>query len=73
MYPPFWGGFNMTSPVVAGHNQLHWKDVLGPFYRLHRDGPSIQPVIRVEFFVPSSVAAASPFSFCVSNLSALIQ
>ncbi len=72
MYPPFWGGFNMTSPVVAGHNQLHWKDVLGPFYVV--TAPAFDPtaIIRVEFLVPSSDAAASQFSFCVSNLSALL-
>jgi hypothetical protein len=72
MYPPFWGGFNMTSPVVAGHNELHWKEVLGPFY--DATAPPFDPtaVIRVEFFVQSSVAAAAQFSFCVSNLAALL-
>jgi len=69
--PPFWGGLEMTSPVVPGHNEVLWKDVMGPFY--DPAAPAFDPtmVLRLEFLVPSSVFAATPFSFCVSNLIAI--
>jgi hypothetical protein len=71
--PAFWGGFNVVSPVVAGHNEVLWTHVEGPFY--DAVAPAFDPttVLRVEFLVPTNATAASPFSFCVSNLSALLQ
>jgi hypothetical protein len=72
-YPPFWGGFQQVSPVKPGHNEIRWSTVTGPFYDV--TAPAFDPtaVYRVEFLVPSSVTAAIPFSFCISNLTALLQ
>ena len=34
----FWGGDNQASPVKAGHNEIKWADVKGPFYDTDRAG-----------------------------------
>lgn len=72
--PAFWDGVNSPiSPVVAGHNEVRWKNVVGPFYDFNP--PAFDPtmVVRVEFLVPTTAQTATPFLFCVSNLSALLQ
>jgi hypothetical protein len=71
--PPFWGGDQMISPVRAGHNEILWSKVLGPFYDLL--APAFDPtaIMRVEFLVAPSVPTATPFAFCISNLTALVQ
>jgi hypothetical protein len=70
--PAFWGGLMLTSPVVAGHNVVLWKDVVGPFYDALARPFDPTMVVRVEFLVSTSVSTAAPFSFCVSNLAALL-
>jgi hypothetical protein len=63
----------MISPVRAGHNEILWSKVLGPFYDLL--APAFDPtaIMRVEFLVAPSVPTATPFAFCISNLTALVQ
>ena len=72
-YPPFWGGLQQISPVKVGHNQIMWRDVVGPYY--DTTAPAFDPtaIYRVEFLVPTNVTNATPFSFCVSNLTAVLQ
>jgi hypothetical protein len=72
--PAFWDGANNPiSPVVAGHNEVRWNNVVGPFYDF--SPPAFDPtmVVRVEFLVPTSTQTATSFSFCVSNVIALLQ
>lgn len=70
---PFWGGNYMISPVFPGHNEVRWPSVLGPYFDPAPPAFDVTAIWRVEFLVPSLTTAPSPFSFCISNLSALLQ
>ena len=70
----FWGGdVNPVSPVHTGHNQFRWADVKGPFYLL--TAPVFDPtqILTLQFHIQPSVAAPIAYSFCVSNLVALMN
>jgi hypothetical protein len=70
-YPAYWDGFSNLSPVTAGSNAILWSDVLGPMYEI--PAPAFDPtqLVAVQFTVVSNDKSPTPFSFCISNLTAL--
>ena len=64
----YWGATSAFpgSPVVAGTNVIRWADVRIP----SAVAPAFDPTMieSVLFHVPTTVTAAGPYSFCVSNL-----
>jgi hypothetical protein len=68
----FWGGDLMTSPVKAGHNEIRWADVKGPFY--DTAAPTFDPktILSIQFHIPTSASSSAPYNFCISNLSAIL-
>jgi hypothetical protein len=58
-YPP--------SPVVVGTNTMSWSAVTGP--KGHFFDPT--EIEAIQFHVPSSTAAGSLYSFCISNFKML--
>jgi hypothetical protein len=58
-YPP--------SPVVVGTNTMSWSAVMGP--KGHFFDPT--EIEAIQFHVPSSTAAGSLYSFCISNFKML--
>jgi hypothetical protein len=69
----FWGGDQMLSPVKAGHNEILWSKVTGPFY--DTVAPPFDPttILSIQFHVPTSTTASATYNFCISNLSAILQ
>ncbi len=69
----FWGGDQMLSPVKAGHNEFKWADVKGPFYDML--APPFDPttILSIQFHIPTSTTASASYTFCISNLSAILQ
>ncbi len=68
----FWGGDNQSSPVKAGHNEIKWADVKGPFYDTAAPVFDPKTIYSIQFHVPASATAAATYNFCISNLSAII-
>jgi len=69
----FWGGANMSSPVKIGHNEFRWKDVTGPFYDPVATPFDPTTIYSIQFHIPTTTSAAAPYTFCISNLSAILQ
>lgn len=69
----FWGGTNMSSPVKIGHNEFRWKDVVGPFYDPVATPFDPTTIYSIQFHIPTSTTASASYSFCISNLAAIIQ
>ncbi len=70
---PFWGGDQMSSPVVANKpNVILWKDVKGPFYDLAATPFDPTTILSIQFHVPTTATASAPYNFCISNLSAIL-
>jgi len=69
----FWGGDQMLSPVKAGHNEILWTKVTGPFY--DTVAPPFDPtsIYSIQFHIPTSTTASATYTFCISNLSAILQ
>jgi len=69
----FWGGDQMSSPILKGHNEFLWKDVKGPFY--DSVAPPFDPttILSIQFHIPTTTTASAAYSFCISNLSAILQ
>ena len=69
----FWGGDQMLSPVMKGHNEILWTKVTGPFY--DTVAPPFDPttIYSIQFHVPTSTTASASYQFCISNLSAILQ
>ena len=66
--PAYWGANALfaDSPAVAGTNVIRWADVrIAGTAPLAFDPTKIESVL---FHVPTTVMAAGPYSFCVSNL-----
>ncbi len=68
----FWGGDQMISPVVKGHNEILWTKVTGPFY--DTVAPPFDPtkILSIQFHALTSATASASYTFCVSNLSAIL-
>ena len=65
----YWGGtISNFSPVVPGHNELHWSDVGGPSYLTNPPPFDPTKLEDVDFHVIANTNAPVPFSFCVSNI-----
>jgi hypothetical protein len=69
----FWGGDQMLSPVKAGHNEILWTKVTGPFYDTVAPPFDATTILSIQFHVPTSTTASASYMFCVSNLSAILQ
>lgn len=69
----FWGGAQMLSPVKMGHNEILWKDVKGPFYDLTALPFDPTTIYSIQFHIPTSTTASASYTFCISNLSAIVQ
>lgn len=71
---PFWSGASSeTSPVHAGRNEFRWADVGGPIWV--DQPPRFDPthLVSIVFHVPTRAAGAVVFSFCISDLTALVD
>lgn len=68
----FWDGLKQISPVVAGHNEVLWTKVAGPFY--DATAPAFDPtsIYSIQFHVLTSATSSGTYNFCVSNLSAIM-
>jgi hypothetical protein len=67
--PAYWGGSTSNfSPVVAGHNEIRWSEVGGPFYLT--DPPPFDPnkLEDVDLHVIANPVAPIPYSFCINNI-----
>jgi hypothetical protein len=69
---PFWGGDQMSSPVKMGPNTIMWKDVKGPFYDPAPTPFDPTTLLSVQFHIPTTATSSAPYSFCVSNMSAIL-
>jgi hypothetical protein len=71
--PAFWAGYQIISPVRVGHNEVRWTDVDGPYYLV--DAVVFDPtsILSMRFHVVSGTSAPIAYSFCVSNLVALLR
>jgi hypothetical protein len=78
--PAFWGGASPpvagageTSPVHAGRNELRWSEVGGPPWL--DNPPRFDPtkLIAIMFLVPAHPTGARGFSFCIRELTALVN
>jgi hypothetical protein len=72
--PAFWGGAaSEASPVHAGRNEFRWADVGGPIWI--DDPPPFDPtqLAGIGFMVPAVPGAARSFSFCIDQLTALLD
>jgi hypothetical protein len=69
---PYWNGAaNNVSPVKAGTNTIPFAAVTGPMYATNPPAFDPTTVLSIQFHVVPSTAATTPFSFCVSNLTAI--
>ncbi len=64
---------NSKLPAAGGHVEIHWSDVGGPMYLT---GASSYPfdktkIESIQFQVFTNVNMATPYSFCINNLSVL--
>ena len=71
--PAFWGGFDIISPVRVGHNEVRWSDVYGPYYLTNAVVFDPTMILSMRFHVPNGTTGPSAYSFCVSNLVALLR
>jgi hypothetical protein len=64
---------DQSSPVMAGRNQFHWRDVLGPFYLYPTSPPMVDPtmLLSMQFHVPTGTSSEAPYAFCLSDITAL--
>jgi hypothetical protein len=69
----YWEGALMDlSPVSgAGHYEIRWADVGGPAYLTAPPPFDPTKLERIQFHVPSQAAAATPYSFCLKNITLL--
>jgi hypothetical protein len=72
---PYWmGGTKSSSPLKAGHMQVNFSDVGGPFYLTQQSPPTTPPafdatkVQSIQWQVFTNTTASTPYSFCVANL-----
>jgi hypothetical protein len=81
---PYWDGANMaSSPLTNGlHVEIPWAQVGGPMYLSGQTPPVPIPpfdataqthVESIQFQVFTNTTAATPYSFCVNNLTLLTQ
>lgn len=68
----FWDGTKQISPVAAGHNEVLWTKVTGPFY--DTAAPPFDPssIFSIQFHVLTSATSSGTYNFCISNLSAIM-
>jgi len=72
---PYWGADNRYPPskVVVGRNEFRWADVAAPRpenYTFDRT-----KILAIQFHVPAVVSGTerSPYEFCISNLTFLVE
>ena len=72
---PYWmGDTNASSPLAVGHMKVNFSDVGGPAYLKNQTPPTTPPafdktkVQSIQFQVFTVTSSATPYSFCVSNL-----
>ena len=82
---PYWDGAIRASSPLTGttanpqHVEIRWADIGGPFYLMQEapavdfDGYPFDPraVQAIQFLVFTNTAVATPYNFCVANLSFL--
>jgi hypothetical protein len=65
----YWAGSaSNASPVVAGHNELRWSEVGGPFYLTNPPPFDPTKLEAVAFHVITNASAPVPYSFCINNV-----
>lgn len=72
---PYWDADDRypPSPVVVGRNEFRWTDVAAPRpenYTFDR-----KKILAIQFHVPAVVSGTerSPYEFCISNLTFLVE
>jgi hypothetical protein len=72
-----WKPNKMTyaSPVVAGHNILLFANVTQPSYvKAGNMVPFDASTLKsIQFHIPTTQSAAAPYSFCLDNVSLIVQ
>jgi hypothetical protein len=70
----YWGADSSypSSPVAAGVNVIHWADVKSPAAAT-ASPIAFDPmaILSIQFHVPSSTSSATPYMFCISELTFL--
>jgi hypothetical protein len=62
---------NYTSPLVTGHNEILFTDVIQPDYIKPPAALDPTKLVSIQFHVPTTTTAAADYMFCISNLSAI--
>jgi hypothetical protein len=78
---PYWQGGTQEYSSLANNQTItiKWADVKGPKYLTEQTPPTTPPafdaskVQSIQFQVFTNAATATPFSFCVNNLTLLTQ
>jgi hypothetical protein len=73
IYKPGDSTTNFASPLVAGHNEIRWADIMAPSYVT--TPPAFDPtmIVSVQFHVPTSTSASANYMFCIDNFSVITQ
>jgi hypothetical protein len=73
IYKPGDSTTNFASPLVAGHNEIRWADIMAPSYVMNATAFDPTMIVSVQFHVPSSTSASANYTFCIDNFSAITQ
>jgi hypothetical protein len=76
---PYWkGATNPASPLTSPlHVKIYWADVGGPMYLTTQNPPTVPPafdktkVMSIQFQIFTNTSTATPYNFCVNNLTLL--
>jgi hypothetical protein len=72
--PAYWAGdTSQISPVVAGTNTFRWSNITGPMYLAAPPPFDPMSIQLVQFHIITNATAATPYSFCISNVKVLTQ
>ncbi len=73
--PYYMGATMMASPLTNGQTvEVDWTDVGGPYYLAHQTPPVTPPafdkthVQAIQFQVFTNTSTATPYAFCINNL-----
>jgi len=77
---PYWGASSAfpPSPVVPGHNVIHWAEVKSPYQTMgapaatHYNFDRTQ-ILAVQFHALPAKTARGAYSFCIHNLTLLTE
>jgi len=69
----YWGGAtaNLSPFTKAGDYAFHFRDVGGPMYLTDPAPFDPTKILSMQFHIVANTSATIPFSYCISNLSAL--